>query len=749
MEPVDISTVLDSKGFKVIEWHMLDLTKYVCLNTASSLTIRSLVYPLTVVKTRMQIERSTFAGMGAMGTFRHILANEGCRALYRGFVPNTLQMTSAMTYLMLYEKIRERLAEHGVAGNHLRAFIAGAGATAGAQLILVPLDVISQHMMVAHVLSKKNPLDVDTSILKSPLNLKLQGAKGSLSYLVCKEIYKRDGFFRGFYRGYFASLLCYAPSSALFWSIYHALSDGICKKVDSAVPQIVVNGFAAPVASLVATVLTNSLDVFRTNLQVHGTKWCETVLKLWRAERFGIFTMGLTARISSTCISSFFFITMYEYVKHLSVQKDFQSQIRCVLLIVSCCRAPAGVGGKISSQLAAGSFHTAKVTMGCVPSRQFDSNAKSHSFSVTAKLSTGKTVRGSIEVSAYGISFHQRTALIIQCPWHHVRCYGFCDDFFRFESGRRCEFGPGVYTFQCSRASELFCQVQRIIFETASTVYNEADRFDAYTASSSVQRCTSSDFLGNRADFSRINRVDRFANSNTIRLMNDFSEFSELHIPTQRNARFIDVRPNTTAVQSTNNQSHYINVYPANQAANPVEQVAANQDRRRFFQFLGRSGSSRTKSRNAERPAPPQATLMPALEPPVQALAVAAEPEPEPTPTLTVCSLSGGGSGQQQKPAATAKAEDRAYDMSALNYVTLEMSSSASSSSNVQMPTTARTFGEASTGAGTSSTNYAVIDSTKTKALHHTTSTLHSRKPDEYKALRRGRFASSTDSYGR
>ncbi|KRX87192.1 Fibroblast growth factor receptor substrate 2 [Trichinella pseudospiralis] len=419
--------------------------------------------------------------------------------------------------------------------------------------------------------------------------------------------------------------------------------------------------------------------------------------------------------------------------------------------------------------------------MGCVPSRQFDSNAKSHSFSVTAKLSTGKTVRGSIEVSAYGISFHQRTALIIQCPWHHVRCYGFCDDFFRFESGRRCEFGPGVYTFQCSRASELFCQVQRIIFETASTVYNEADRFDAYTASSSVQRCTSSDFLGNRADFSRINRkkldydhfcwkifsisyclfvclffycsnfvgVDRFANSNTIRLMNDFSEFSELHIPTQRNARFIDVRPNTTTVQSTNNQSHYINVYPANQAANPVEQVAANQDRRRFFQFLGRSGSSRTKSRNAERPAPPQATLMPALEPPVQALAVAAEPEPEPTPTLTVCSLSGGGSGQQQKPAATAKAEDRAYDMSALNYVTLEMSSSASSSSNVQMPTTARTFGEASTGAGTSSTNYAVIDSTKTKALHHTTSTLHSRKPDEYKALRRGRFASSTDSYGR
>ncbi|OUC48061.1 hypothetical protein D917_06455 [Trichinella nativa] len=229
MEPVGDSMGFGSKGFQVIEWHMLDVAKYLRLNTASSFTIRTLTYPLTVVKTRMQVEPKVYAEMGTLGTFRHILANEGSRALYRGFLPNSLQMTSVMTYLMLYEKIREKLAKHDVANSHLRAFIAGAGATAGAQLILVPLDVVSQHMMVSHIASKKHPVSVDASILKSPLNLseKYKDAKGPLSYFICKEIYKRDGIIRGFYRGYFASLLCYAPSSAVFWSTYHALSVGL------------------------------------------------------------------------------------------------------------------------------------------------------------------------------------------------------------------------------------------------------------------------------------------------------------------------------------------------------------------------------------------------------------------------------------------------------------------------------------------------------------------------------------------
>lgn len=39
----------------VIEWHMLNQRKYVPLNMASLFTIRSFIYPLTVVKTKIQV----------------------------------------------------------------------------------------------------------------------------------------------------------------------------------------------------------------------------------------------------------------------------------------------------------------------------------------------------------------------------------------------------------------------------------------------------------------------------------------------------------------------------------------------------------------------------------------------------------------------------------------------------------------------------------------------------------------------
>lgn len=46
----------------VIEWHMLNKQKYVPLNMASLFTIRSLLYPLTVVKTKIQVNEKKMNG---------------------------------------------------------------------------------------------------------------------------------------------------------------------------------------------------------------------------------------------------------------------------------------------------------------------------------------------------------------------------------------------------------------------------------------------------------------------------------------------------------------------------------------------------------------------------------------------------------------------------------------------------------------------------------------------------------------
>lgn len=55
----------------------------------------------------------------------------------------------------------------------------------------------------------------------NPLGLILEPGKSraQISIDIIKSIYQRDGY-RGFYRGYCASLCAYVPNSALWWGLY-------------------------------------------------------------------------------------------------------------------------------------------------------------------------------------------------------------------------------------------------------------------------------------------------------------------------------------------------------------------------------------------------------------------------------------------------------------------------------------------------------------------------------------------------
>ena len=55
----------------------------------------------------------------------------------------------------------------------------------------------------------------------NPLGISLEQGKSrtQISLEIIKLIYQRDGF-RGFYRGYVASLCAYVPNSALWWGLY-------------------------------------------------------------------------------------------------------------------------------------------------------------------------------------------------------------------------------------------------------------------------------------------------------------------------------------------------------------------------------------------------------------------------------------------------------------------------------------------------------------------------------------------------
>ncbi len=66
------SGAFDSGQAQVIEWNMLDPYKFFPLSLACSVTVRGFLYPLTVVKTRLQIQKRHVVYKGTFDALRDI-----------------------------------------------------------------------------------------------------------------------------------------------------------------------------------------------------------------------------------------------------------------------------------------------------------------------------------------------------------------------------------------------------------------------------------------------------------------------------------------------------------------------------------------------------------------------------------------------------------------------------------------------------------------------------------------------------
>ena len=89
------------------------------------------------------------------------------------------------------------------------------------QTVIVPFDVISQHMMVLGITPRGQVKDVTAN----PLAVNTLGrTKAQITWDIARTIYVRDGL-RGFYRGYVASLCTYVPSSACWWTFYSSYQE--------------------------------------------------------------------------------------------------------------------------------------------------------------------------------------------------------------------------------------------------------------------------------------------------------------------------------------------------------------------------------------------------------------------------------------------------------------------------------------------------------------------------------------------
>ena len=203
----------DKRNIQIIEWEHLDKKKFYVFGVAMTMMIRVSVYPFTLIRTRLQVQKGKSLYHGTFDAFIKILRADGVTGLYRGFLVNTFTLISGQCYVTTYELTRKFVADYSQS-NTVKSLVAGGSASLVAQSITVPIDVVSQHLMM----QRKGEKTGRFQVRGTPEG---QGvvAFGQTKDII-RQILRADGL-RGFYRGYVASLLTYIPNSAVWWPFYH------------------------------------------------------------------------------------------------------------------------------------------------------------------------------------------------------------------------------------------------------------------------------------------------------------------------------------------------------------------------------------------------------------------------------------------------------------------------------------------------------------------------------------------------
>lgn len=158
-----------------------------------------------------------------------------------------------------------------------------------------------------------------------PGEVKQQG----IAIAITKQLY-REGGLTSFYRGYFATLICFVPSSASWWMLYQYFNEFLYdSSLASKVPYIVLHCTSGTLCGATVSIMTNPQDLLRANMQVHRPSSYRSAVKyLWKQDRWRIFNKGLSARLTQSCISSALIVIGYETMKKFSIDEKYRDQVR-------------------------------------------------------------------------------------------------------------------------------------------------------------------------------------------------------------------------------------------------------------------------------------------------------------------------------------------------------------------------------------------------------------------------------------
>ena len=273
-----------------IDWQMMDKKRFLVYSLGNVVILRSFLYPLTVIKTnlqvftfgsrkpvsssnssvfRAQVQKSHQVYDGAFHAFRKIVGQEGFKGLYRGFMVNSIQVISGCAYILTLEKMRDVCTTtFDIRDNALKGLIAGGLSSMVSQTINTPFDVVSQHLMLLN--KQKSSLEPNAAaannrhlnshekasrkIKVKPLSIDTRSlTRFQINLAVIRQLYKTDGP-AGFYRGYFASLVQYIPRYSFIWKFSCFLSM-LSKAAETDLSASVYTGGSQRKLSLIFTVI--------------------------------------------------------------------------------------------------------------------------------------------------------------------------------------------------------------------------------------------------------------------------------------------------------------------------------------------------------------------------------------------------------------------------------------------------------------------------------------------------------------
>ncbi|KUI61203.1 Calcium-binding mitochondrial carrier protein Aralar1 [Cytospora mali] len=266
-----------------------------------------MVYPIDLVKTRLQNQRSAAPGNqlynNSIDCFRKVVRNEGFLGLYSGVVPQLIGVAPEKAIkLTVNDLVRGWFTDKKTGSIPLGAELLAGGSAGGCQVVFTnPLEIVKIRLQVQGEAVKKG-------VENAP--------KRSAMWII------RNLGLVGLYKGASACLLRDVPFSAIYFPTYNHLKRDMFGESQTKKLGILQLLSAGAIAGMPAAYFTTPADVIKTRLQVEARKGDTTYTGLthaaktiWKEEGFRAFFKGGPARIFRSSPQFGFTLAAYEVLQ--------------------------------------------------------------------------------------------------------------------------------------------------------------------------------------------------------------------------------------------------------------------------------------------------------------------------------------------------------------------------------------------------------------------------------------------------